>query len=103
LQGDDAWQQWNEARSITRCPNGESMCEAVTRAVSAIESIAADQDEQTVAAVTHCDIIRGLIAHYLGLSLDNVLRFDVDPASVSTIAISRWGGRVRSINERLYQ
>jgi broad specificity phosphatase PhoE len=53
--------------------------------------------------VTHCDIIRGVIAHYLGLSLDNILRFDVEPASISTIEINRWGGRVRSINERLYQ
>jgi hypothetical protein len=39
----------------------------------------------------------------LGLSLDNLLRFDVDPASVSRITIGNWGTRVMSINERLYQ
>jgi probable phosphoglycerate mutase len=103
LEGDDQWQQWNEARSVARCPGGESMGEAVTRAVAAIETVATSHDEHNVVAVTHCDIIRGIIAHYLGLSLDNILRFDVEPASISTIEINRWGGRVRSINERLYQ
>ena len=103
LEGDEDWQAWNESRASARCPGGESMAEAVERGVAAIESIASEQDEKTVAAVTHCDIIRGVIAHYLGLSLDNILRFDIDPASVSRIEVGRWGARVRSINERLYQ
>ena len=103
LEGDELWQQWNEARGSARCPGGESMAEAVERARSRIESIAGEHDGETVAAVTHCDIIRGLLAHYLGLPLDNVLRFDVDPASISTLELGRWGARVKSINERLYQ
>lgn len=103
LEGDEAWQQWNEARGSARCPGGESMTEAVARAVAAIESIATEQGEKTVVAVSHCDIIRGVIAHMLGLPLDNILRFDVDPASVSRIEVGRWGSRVRSVNERLYQ
>jgi broad specificity phosphatase PhoE len=56
-----------------------------------------------VALVSHCDIIRGIIAHYLGLPLDNLLRFDIDPASVSRIVVGDWGARVISVNERLYQ
>lgn len=103
LEGDDEWQHWNEARASARCPGGESMGEAVARAVSAMEALARTHDEETIAAVTHCDIIRGVIAHYLGLSLDNILRFDVDPASVSRLQIGRWGARVASVNERLYQ
>ncbi len=103
LEGDEEWQRWNEQRSTARCPGGESMGEAVARARAGIESLAAEHDDQTIVAVTHCDIIRGVIAEYLGLTLDNILRFDVDPASVSRIELSRWGARVRSINERLYQ
>jgi broad specificity phosphatase PhoE len=64
----------------------------------------ADRLEQSVvAAVSHCDIIRGLISFYLGLPLDNLLRFDIDPASVSRLVIGDWGARVMSVNERLYQ
>ena len=103
LEGDESWQQWNEARGSARCPGGESMVEALERSRSALELIASGHDGETVAAVTHCDIIRGLLAHYLGMPLDNVLRFDVDPASISTLELGRWGARVKSINERLYQ
>jgi ribonuclease H / adenosylcobalamin/alpha-ribazole phosphatase len=103
LEGDEHWQQWNEARGNTRCPGGESMSEAVERARAALETIASSHDAETVVAVTHCDIIRGVLAHYLGMPLDNLLRFDVDPASISTLELGRWGARVRSINERLYQ
>lgn len=103
LEGDELWQQWNEARGQAQCPGGESMTDAVKRAVDAVEQIAGEQDEKTAAVVTHCDIIRGVIAHYLGLPLDNLLRFDVDPASVSRLEVGRWGARVKSMNERLYQ
>lgn len=103
LEGDEDWQRWNEERGTARCPGGESMAEAVDRAASALEEIAKSHDGETVAAVTHCDIIRGVLARYLGMPLDNVLRFDVDPASLSTLELGLWGARVRSINERLYQ
>ncbi len=103
LEGDEVWQQWNESRSTARCPAGETMGEAVARATSALQEIAYERADSTIVAVTHCDIIRGVIAHYLGLPLDNILRFDVDPASVSRVEIGRWGARIRSVNERLYQ
>lgn len=103
LEGDPGWDQWNSARSIARPPGGESMFEAVGRAVAAVSDIAAEHRAGTVAAVSHCDIIRGLIAFYLGLPLDNLLRFDVDPGSVSRLVIGDWGARVMSMNEKLYQ
>lgn len=103
LEGDEDWQRWNEHRGSARCPGGESMADAVERARSGVETIAYGHDGETVVAVTHCDIIRGIFAHYLGMPLDNLLRFDVDPASVSTLELGRWGARVKSINERLYQ
>jgi broad specificity phosphatase PhoE len=103
LEGDPAWDAWNRQRGSACPPKGESMGQAVARMVVALDEIAAEHDEAVVAVVSHCDLIRGAIAHYLGLSLDNLLRFDVDPASVSRLQIGRWGGRVVSINERLYQ
>jgi broad specificity phosphatase PhoE len=103
LEGDPAWQAWNEARGSARAPGGETMAEAVARAVAALAEMAREHDGETLVAVSHCDIIRGVIAHHLGLPLDNLLRFDVDPASVSRIAIGAWGARIISMNERLYQ
>lgn len=103
LEGDPVWDDWNAARATARPPGGESMAEAVSRAVAGLEELASEHRDQSIAAVSHCDIIRGVIAHYLGLPLDNLLRFDVDPASVSRIAVGNWGARIMTINERLYQ
>lgn len=103
LEGDPLWDEWNGTRGSARPPGGEAMGEAVARAVAALEAIAGEWPDGTVAAVTHCDIIRGVIAHYLGLPLDNLLRFDIDPASVSRLKLGSWGARVMSVNERLYQ
>jgi broad specificity phosphatase PhoE len=103
LEGDPGWDEWNSARASARPPGGESMQEAVLRAVAEVERIRLEHRGMTVAAVSHCDIIRGLIAHSLGLPLDNLLRFDIDPASVSRLVIGDWGARVVSVNERLYQ
>jgi len=103
LEGETLWSNWNEQRGSARPPAGESMAEATERAFGFLAEAAAEHAGATMIAITHCDIIRGIIARCLGLSLDNLLRFDVDPASVSRISIGNWGSRVMSVNERLYQ
>jgi probable phosphoglycerate mutase len=55
---------------------------------------------RVVAMVSHADVIRAAVAGILGLSLDRVLGFDIDPASVTRIAAGPWGERVMSLNER---
>lgn len=99
LEEDAGWRTWNSARWVAPTPGGETMAQAVRRMVDHMESTASTQCGQTILCVTHCDIIRGVIAHYLGLSLDNILRFDIDPGSVSTILLDEHGGRVTRINE----
>ena len=100
--GDDpAWRAWNERRGSARIPGGESMAEAQARIVGHIEATARGRDGETVAMVSHSDMIRAAIAHALGLSLDNLLRFDIDPASVSRLTVGDWGAKMLSVNERL--
>jgi broad specificity phosphatase PhoE len=103
LEGEPEWDQWNSARGAARPPGGESMAEAVERATGTLEELARRHPDQMIAAVSHCDIIRGVIAQYLGLPLDNMLRFDIDTASVSRMDLGTWGARIISVNERLYQ
>ena len=49
--------------------------------------------------VSHCDIIRAIVATALGLSLDHIHRFEIGPASVSRLVVGSWGARVLSLNE----
>lgn len=70
-----------------RFPGGESVREAQTRAVRAVESLVAKHKRETVVAVTHADLIRLMVAAYLGLSLDLYQRMSVGPASVTAILL----------------
>jgi broad specificity phosphatase PhoE len=98
LDGDPAWARWNVARGSAATPGGEDMAAATVRAVRHIEDVAG---EQPVLCVSHCDIIRGVVAHYLGLDADRMLGFDVDPGSLTELALYGNGdGRVVMLNER---
>lgn len=100
--GDDpAWRAWNERRGSARVPGGETMGEAQARIVDHLKTLAAREDGRTIAVVTHADMIRAAVAHVLGLPLDHLLRFDVDPASVTRVVWGDWGARLMSLNEGL--
>lgn len=99
LDGDPEWTAWNTRRATARIPGGESMGQAQARIVGCLDALAARWGEQTVVVVSHSDMIRAAIAHVLGLSLDNLLRFDVSPASVTRVVWGEWGARLVTLNE----
>ena len=99
LRDDPLWTRWNTARNVTRPPGGEMMLEAQVRIVGAIEHLRATHPEQSVALVSHGDVIKAALAYYLGLALDAILRFDISPASVSTLVVGDWGAKILSMNE----
>ncbi len=99
LKDDPECRLWNEARSRARPPGGESIQEVQERAVSALESLRRAHAGLAVVVVSHADVIRAALAHYLGLPLDNLLRLEISPASVSTLAVGDWGGKVVTVNE----
>jgi probable phosphomutase (TIGR03848 family) len=88
LRDDPLWQQFNQRRSATRIPNGETMAEVVRRARTAVSGIAAAHHNELVAAVTHGDVIRALLTSWAGMPLDHMLRLEVAPGSVSAIRLS---------------
>ena len=50
--------------------------------------------------MSHSDIIKALGAHVLGLNLDLYHRFEVDPASVTTLVLGDWGAKLLRLNAR---
>jgi len=85
LRGLKAWQHLMSAPARFRFPEGETLLEAQTRVVGAIEGMAARHRKRRVVAVSHADVIRVALAHYLGMPLDLVFRLEVRPLSVSII------------------
>ena len=99
LHGEPAWTEWNERRATAHIPGGETMGEAQTRIVHALSRLATDCPGQVIAVVSHADMIKAVVAHVLGLSLDNLMSFDVSPASVTRMVWGDWGQRLMSLNE----
>ncbi len=99
LTDDPDWTRWNQERGTARIPGGETMAEAQGRIMTHLRRIAHERTGTTGALVTHSDMIRGAVADILGLSLDHVLRFDIDPASVTRVVMGDWGARLLTLNE----
>ncbi|MET0250734.1 MAG: histidine phosphatase family protein [Novosphingobium sp.] len=99
LAGDPRWDAWNAARASAPTPGGETMAQAQARAWNHIAQAAAVEPGRTIAMISHCDIIRAVLAEALGLSLDHLHRFDIGPASISRLVIGPWGEKVLSMNE----
>lgn len=94
-----AWRVVQHTPSRMTFPGGESLLAAQQRAVATIERLAAAHRNQTVAAVSHADIIKSVLSHYLGQPLDLFQRIGVNPASVSVIDLPAAGmPMVRAIN-----
>jgi broad specificity phosphatase PhoE len=54
--------------------------------VQAIEAIRKKHAKGVVGVVSHADMIKAIVAHYLGLHLDLFQRIHIETASVSAIA-----------------
>jgi probable phosphoglycerate mutase len=87
LQTRKMWHLVQEYPSRAYFPNGETMRGVQFRAVNAVERIAAGHPRQVVVIVSHADLIKMILAHYLGMHLDHFQRIVVSPASITTLML----------------
>lgn len=93
------WKQVQERPSGFRFPGGESFAGLQERLVREIGAIAAAHKKNDLAAIFfHADPIKLVLAHYLGVPLDNFQRLSVDPGSVSILEIQKQGAWLRGLN-----
>jgi broad specificity phosphatase PhoE len=76
------------------------MIEVQARVVGLLERLSGQYGEQVIALVSHADVIRSAVCHYLGIPLDFWLRLAVEPASITTLRISDWGAELLGLNDR---
>ena len=99
LAQDPRWTAWNRARSNGRPPYGETMLEAQMRIVGAMEQLRHRYSDRSVILVSHSDVIKAALLYHLGLPIDAYARFDIEPASISTLVVGDWGSKVLRLNE----
>lgn len=85
--------------SGTRFPGGETLFEAQVRAVAAIDALRVQHPQQIVAVVSHADVIKLVISHYIGMHIDLFQRLIIHPASLTAIAFERMGPRLIAFND----
>lgn len=98
LDTQDHWKRFNAYRSGTRAPNGELFLETQLRIVRFLLDLAERHEGQTVAVVSHADVIRAALLHFLGIPMDLFLRLEISPASVSTVTLAPYGPWVLGVN-----
>jgi broad specificity phosphatase PhoE len=99
LDARDDWQRFNEMRSVTRAPDGESMLDVQSRALRAVETIRLRHPAGMCAVVSHGDVLRSLVAHLAGIPLELCQRLEISPASVSVVRIGEREINILRVND----
>jgi probable phosphomutase (TIGR03848 family) len=80
-------------------PGGEMMHEMQARVVAELDAIRKAHPGATVAVVSHADVIKAAVAHYIGLHLDLFQRLAVYPASLTAFRFNKFGPRLVLFND----
>ena len=82
-------------------PGGDTLRGVQTRGVDALETLAQSHDDKDmIVVVSHADLIKLVLAHYLGVHIDLFQRIVVSPASISMLHLLENGVvRVGRIND----
>ena len=93
------WQVIQYVPSRASFPEGETMRRVQLRAVDALETLAERHPRQMIAVVSHSDVIKMILAHYLGMHLDLFQRIVVSPASLSVVELGYGRPFVALVND----
>lgn len=98
LREQELWRQWNSYRSGSQAPHGERMTAVQSRIVDELHRLRAEHPGQVVAVVSHGDVIKAAVAHFLGTPLDLFLRIEISLVSVTVVQIGDYGPWVLCVN-----
>ena len=86
--------------SRLRFPEGEALREVQFRGIQALEKLSYQHQKDMIVVTSHADLIKLVLAHYLGIHLDLFQRIAIAPASVSVLNLMPNGMvRVLRIND----
>lgn len=99
LQSRKMWHMVQHYPSRASFPNGETMRGVQERAVNAVEELVARHPRALVVVVSHADLIKMVVAHYMGMHLDNFQRIVISPASITTLMLGYGRPYVVTVND----
>ncbi|NJK79757.1 MAG: MSMEG_4193 family putative phosphomutase [Chloroflexaceae bacterium] len=100
LSQHDLWPGVQHYPSGTRFPGGgETLGEVQMRAVAAIDRLRGRHPGQMFAIVSHADLLKLVIAYYIGMHIDLFQRLVINTASVTALAFHKMGPRLLAFND----
>lgn len=79
-------------------PNGESLLEVQQRGVQTIEAIHRAHPQSVAVVVSHGDVIRTALAHYLTVPFNEYTKLNLDNGSLSVLELFHDWVRIKAIN-----
>ena len=101
LSGDERWRHFNNRRSLTMIPGGESFLEVQNRFVKELKTLALQHGRAHVAIISHADVIRAAVAYFSAIPIDLVERFEISPCSVSVLALDKERASLLTVNNTM--
>lgn len=99
LRNDPEFILFNNFRSRATIPEGENMPEAQLRIISGLLKLGREHMNETVAVVSHADMIKSALAFFAGIHLDMMYRLEISPASVSILELSDHTAKIILVND----
>jgi broad specificity phosphatase PhoE len=98
FDGDPARIDFYRSPHEARSPGGETLGEVQRRAVAAVQRMARGADAGPAVLVTHADVVRAIVAHYLGADLQTTRHMQIGHASVTALTIQGSSGTLLCLN-----
>ena len=95
------WRLIQHRPSAAKFPGGESIRSVQVRAVAAMEELVARHPNDCIAVVSHGDVIKMIVAFYLGMALDLYQRIVIRTASVSELGFFSDEVRLLRVNQTM--
>lgn len=85
LYGIKGWKQLRARPADFRFPNGETIREAQARGMKAVEALLLKHKGKAIVVCSHSDMVKLIVAGYLGMGVELYDRIDIAPASITTL------------------
>ncbi len=96
----ELWPGVQHYPSGTRFPGGgETLGEVQSRGVATIDGLRAQHPKQIIAVVSHADLIRLVLAYYIGVHVDLFQRLVINPCSITAVTFDHMGPRLLAYND----
>jgi probable phosphoglycerate mutase len=93
------WKTVQFTPSRARFPGGESFAEAQYRICKELDALAGEfEPKDRLVCVSHGDVIKLAVAHFIGLPLDLFQRLHIAPASITTLSVGEGSSCLLNLN-----